>query len=76
MKSRLLWCISLGLVTGVGALLWFGVRPWSIAFALLMLVCPAVIVWGASYAGRSPYDIRTDEGWPAYVRRRLRGAKQ
>lgn len=75
MKSRLLWCISLGLVSGVGALLWFGVRPWSIAFALLLLVCPAVIVWGARYARRSPLDIRADEGWPDYVRRRLKGAK-
>ncbi len=75
MKSRLLWCISLAFVTGVGALLWFGVRLWSIAFALLMLVCPAVIVWGTSYARRSSRDIRADEGWPAYARRRLKGAK-
>jgi len=53
MKSRRLWCIGLGLVTGVGALLWLGVRPWTIAFALLMLVCAAVIIWVVAYARRT-----------------------
>lgn len=53
MKHRLGWCIALGLVTGVAALVWFGVRPWTIAFAILMLVCPAAIFWLAWYAHRS-----------------------
>ena len=77
MKGRWwLWCIGLGLVTGVGALLWFGVRPWTIAFALLMLVCPAVIAWGVLYAQRSSRDTRAqDESWSASVRRRLTGTK-
>jgi len=50
MKRRLQWCIALGLVTGIAALLWFGTRPWTIAFALLMLVCPAAVVWVLWYA--------------------------
>lgn len=61
MKSRWLWCIGLGLVTGVGALLWFGVRPWTIGFALLMLVCPAVIVWGAMHVWRSSRPTRVED---------------
>jgi hypothetical protein len=50
MKRRLQWCIGLGLLTGIAALLWFGARPWAIAFALLMLVCPAAVVWVVWYA--------------------------
>jgi hypothetical protein len=30
MKRRLQWCIALGLLTGIAALLWFGARPWTI----------------------------------------------
>lgn len=54
MKRWPYWCIGLGLVTAVGALLWFGVRPWTLAFALFMLVCPGVIAWGALQMRRSP----------------------
>lgn len=54
MKRLLPWCIGLGLAIGAGALLWFGVRPWTVALALLMLVCPAVIVWGVVHVHRSP----------------------
>ena len=77
MKGRWwLWCISLAPVTGAGALLWFGVRPWTIAFALLILVCLAVIAWGVAYAQRYRRDTRAqDESWSASVRRKLTGAK-
>ena len=62
MKHRLAWCIALGLVTGIASLAWFGVRPWTIAFALLMLVCPAAILWVVWYARHSFPQARADEG--------------
>lgn len=74
MKSRWLWCIGLGLGTGVGALLWFGVRPWTIGFALLMLVCPAVIVWGATYVRRSSRPVLVEDA-PATMRSKGTGSE-
>jgi len=62
MKHRLGWCIALGLAVGIAALVWFGVRPWTIAFALLMLVCPAAIVWILWYARHASPRARAEEG--------------
>ena len=73
MKLRLGWCIILGLAAGVGALLWFGVRPWTIAFALVMLVCPATIFWVLGYAGETFPWARAKEGSPGARSKRTGG---
>ena len=47
MSRTLIWCVGIGLAVAIGAFAWLGVRPWTIALALFLLACPAVVVWGA-----------------------------
>lgn len=45
MKGYWFWCVGLGLTASMAALWWFGIRPWTVVFALLLLACPAIILW-------------------------------
>lgn len=65
MKRRLIWCLGLGLVTAVSAFAWFGVEPWTILLTLVLLVCPAILLWGAVRLGRGPRNSLRDNVSPA-----------
>ncbi|HYM35782.1 MAG TPA: hypothetical protein VET48_10330, partial [Steroidobacteraceae bacterium] len=55
MKRRLIWCLSLGTVAAIIVFLWLGVTPWTIAMTAVLLVCPAIIIWGAMYLYRDSH---------------------
>jgi hypothetical protein len=47
MQTKLLWiCAGLGLLVGVLALLLLGVTIWTVVLTVVLLVCPAIILWG------------------------------
>lgn len=46
--NRWLWlCPLLGILVAAGVLVAFGFSIWTALLAALLLVCPALIVWGA-----------------------------
>jgi hypothetical protein len=45
--------VMLGLATAI--LVWFGFTVWSAFLVALLLVCPAVMVWGAWQTRRPPH---------------------
>jgi len=47
MQTKLLWiCAGVGLLAGVLAVLLLGVTIWTVALAVMLLICPAVVLWG------------------------------
>ena len=46
--DRWLWlCPALGVLLAAVVLMLFGVNVWSALLAALLLVCPAMLLWGA-----------------------------
>lgn len=52
--SNWLWlCPAFGVAVAAGVLIVFGFSFWTAVIAALLLVCPALIVWGIIQMGRN-----------------------
>lgn len=57
-RERAWLCPYLMLGLAAGILMLFGVTVWTATLVALLLVCPAIMIWGALYLRR-----RSSKGW-------------
>ena len=48
------WCPWFALGFAAGILIFFGVSLWTALLAALLLVCPALMIWGLGVLSRKP----------------------